>query len=106
MLGAFLELHNISPFEARSLEPPLDPGWVRNGIVYLAEVKSIARENEERQLRLALGQILRYCHLTRGQANRIVPVLAPELERRPIQSGMICVGRKVSHWPFLLSLLG
>jgi hypothetical protein len=35
----------------------------RSNILYVAEVKSVTTKNEEKQLRLGLGQVLRYKHL-------------------------------------------
>ena len=34
--------------------------WQKDGTVFVAEVKSITAENEEHQLRVGLGQVLRY----------------------------------------------
>lgn len=45
-------------------EPNYDLAWEEsNGEFIVAEVKSITARNEERQLRLGLGQVLRYGHL-------------------------------------------
>jgi hypothetical protein len=45
-------------------EPRFDLAWEEaDGTFIVAEVKSITARNEERQLRLALGQVLRYCDL-------------------------------------------
>jgi hypothetical protein len=41
-------------------EPRFDLAWVRGQTVWVAEVKSITPGNEERQLRIAMGQVLRY----------------------------------------------
>lgn len=53
-------LEPLSP----SGEPNYDLAWVESTeCVVVAEVKSITARNEERQLRLGLGQVLRYGHL-------------------------------------------
>lgn len=41
-------------------EPEYDLAWSRERLVWVAEVKSITPTNEERQLRTAMGQVLRY----------------------------------------------
>jgi hypothetical protein len=41
-------------------EPQFDLAWTRSPTVWVAEVKSITPGNEERQLRTAIGQVLRY----------------------------------------------
>jgi hypothetical protein len=41
-------------------DPPYDLAWRDRGSLYVAEVKSLTERNEERQLRLGLGQLLRY----------------------------------------------
>ncbi|MBK5115902.1 MAG: hypothetical protein JJE23_03175 [Thermoleophilia bacterium] len=46
----------------------------------MAEVKSITDKNEERQLRMALGQVVRYRHQLGGQ-ERVQAVIA--VERQP-----------------------
>lgn len=40
-------------------EPNFDLALVVNGIAWVAEVKSLTEANEEKQLRLGLGQVLR-----------------------------------------------
>lgn len=44
-------------------EPQYDLAWQEGDMLYVAEVKSLTAANEERQLRLGLGQVLRYAHL-------------------------------------------
>lgn len=41
-------------------DAPWDVLWVADGEIWVAEVKSLTDKNEERQLRLGLGQLLRY----------------------------------------------
>jgi hypothetical protein len=58
-------------------EPSYDLGWVEpDGTFIVAEVKSITARNEERQMRLGLGQVLRYRHVleTTGQPTRALLV--------------------------------
>jgi hypothetical protein len=64
-------------------EPLYDLGWFEGDMLFVAEVKSITSANEEQQLRLGLGQVLRY----REQLRRAYPIasdvralLVPERE--------------------------
>lgn len=51
---------------------------------FVAEVKSLTKDNEVRQLRLGLGQVLSYKHLLNWPGVKTVkPVLA--VERRPTE---------------------
>jgi hypothetical protein len=51
-------------------EPNYDLAWEYGGSIYLAEVKSITDVNEEGQLRLGLGQLLRFHWLLSAMVNR------------------------------------
>jgi hypothetical protein len=42
------------------LDPPWDLLWLGDDDIWVAEIKSLTRANEERQLRLGLGQVLIY----------------------------------------------
>jgi hypothetical protein len=56
-----------------------------DGTLFVAEIKSVTDANEEKQLRLGLGQVLRYQHLLAADgAQAVVAVLVPE--RRPRDS--------------------
>lgn len=54
-----------------------------DGRVFIVEVKSATPENLELQLRIGLGQVLRYAHLLRSHAQVVIPAIAIEL--RPDQ---------------------
>ena len=49
--------------------------------VFIVEVKSATPENLEFQLRIGLGQVLRYAHQARSSIPTVIPVIA--VERRP-----------------------
>jgi hypothetical protein len=89
-LGAYLKSLEIQPLDPVSSDPPFDLAWWKGDILYVAEVKSLTRENEERQLRLGLGQLLRYSHLLRKRAEHVIPVLVPELKPRDPEWGQLC----------------
>lgn len=73
----------IEPRSRLPHEPNYDLAWQIGNTVYVAEVKSTTDENEEEQLRLGLGQVLRYRHsLSRLGHVDVVAVLVPERDPR------------------------
>ena len=89
-----------------------DLAWEKEGTVFVAEVKSITHGNEGQQLRLGLGQVLRYRQRLGGLGyQRVVAVLVPE--RAPRDSswrglchdlGVILLARnEIDQAPQLLS---
>jgi hypothetical protein len=73
-------LHPRSP---APIEPSFDIAWTDGSTIWVAEVKSITSTNEEKQLRLGLGQVLRYAHvLRRLHRVRVRSVLV--VERKPV----------------------
>jgi hypothetical protein len=64
----------------RGDEPSFDLAWVNDGALWVVEVKSITDANEEKQLRLGLGQVLRYQNLL-SKNGAVHAVLA--VERQP-----------------------
>ncbi len=79
-LAKFLRAKGLSPRSHRPDEPAFDIAWEDGDTIYVCEVKSITSRNEERQLRLGLGQLLRYRHLLRGDFDVEAVLLA---ERQP-----------------------
>ncbi len=78
-LAQVLRNPGIEPRSPLPSEPNFDLAWEANGTVFVAEIKSISDDNEEGQLRLGLGQVLRYRHrLARLGHQRVVAVLVPE----------------------------
>ena len=77
-LAAHLRSCGIEPRSSEGDEPEYDLAWQHDGVVYVAEIKSTTPENEEKQLRLGLGQVLRYRHQLGGGAHQVVAVLVPE----------------------------
>jgi hypothetical protein len=66
-LASYLISKGVVPRSPKSDEPNFDLGWNRQGIIWVAEVKSLTKTNEEKQLRLGLGQLLRYRQILRGR---------------------------------------
>jgi hypothetical protein len=78
-------LSNAGIDSSRGLRPgpDFDLAWQKDGTVFVAEVKSITAQNEEHQLRLGLGQVLRYRQrLSALGHDRVVAVLVPECQPR------------------------
>jgi hypothetical protein len=76
-------------------DPQYDLGWTQDGVVFIAEVKSVSATNEERQLRLGLGQVLRYRHLLGVDDVRAVIVVS----QQPYdESWKARVRRSGFHW--------
>jgi hypothetical protein len=73
---------------------------MRGEFTYVAEVKSITSANEEHQLRLGLGQVLRYRHMLAADGRAVNAVLVPE--REPSDPSWIHLCRAVGvtlAWP-------
>ena len=78
-LAQVLREAGLTPRSRLPSEPNFDLAWEANGIVFVAEIKSITDDNEEEQLRLGLGQVLRYRQqLERIGHERVIAVLVPE----------------------------
>src|SRR5439155_4125074 len=71
-LAPFARSRGGSPRSPRPDEPNFDLAWELHGVVCVAEVKSITEANEEKQLRLGLGQVLRYRQLLRQRCAHAV----------------------------------
>ena len=82
-LASVLRNAGIEPRSCLPPEPNFDLAWQKNETVFVAEVKSITADNEEVQLRLGLGQVLRYRQrLSALGHDRVVAVLVPERQPR------------------------
>jgi hypothetical protein len=78
-LALVLSTAGIEPRRGLPPGPNFDLAWQNNGTIFVAEVKSITAENEEHQLRLGLGQVLRYRQrLSAVGHDRVVAVLVAE----------------------------
>jgi hypothetical protein len=107
MLAKRLLQLGLRPLSPRAGEPNYDIAWTANGILWVGEVKSLTNANEEQQLRLALGQVLRYADLLarRGAVTRLVVMT----EREPLDATwqQLCERLGVLLlWPDRLTNLG
>ena len=62
-LAQTLRENGLVPLSPRPADPQFDIAWVQDGVAYVGEVKSLTSANQDRQLRLGLGQVLSYVHL-------------------------------------------
>ena len=77
LLSTYLTSIGIEPRSPRPDEPNFDIAWSFQSITWVAEVKSLSNENEEKQLRLGLGQLLRYRQLL-GKRHKVRAMLLAE----------------------------
>jgi hypothetical protein len=90
-LARVLRQAGIEPRSRHPREPNFDLAWEAEGTVFVAEVKSITDDNEEQQLRLGLGQVLRYRQRLKGLGyQRVVAVLVPERAPRDSSWRHLC----------------
>jgi hypothetical protein len=90
-LAEVLRQAGIEPRSRLPREPNFDVAWETEGTVFVAEVKSITDDNEEEQLRLGLGQVLRYRHRLQALGHdHVVAVLAPERAPRDTSWEDLC----------------
>lgn len=69
-LADFLKARQLLPLSPSPNEPSYDIAWKHNDEeIWIAEIKSVTNANEEKQLRLGLGQVLRYCHILKTKGN-------------------------------------
>jgi hypothetical protein len=100
-LAAAARGRGLDPLSPKVDDPQFDVAWIDDTVAYIIEVKSLTMANEEKQLRLGLGQVLSYIHLLRWpEPEEVRAVLA--VERRP--SADYWIGLCVEHnviltWP-------
>ncbi len=102
LLADHLAELGLEPRSPGPLEPAYDLAWKKGTELWVAEVKSLTKKNEERQLRLGLGQLLRYRHILGGDHVHAVLVV----ERQPSDPSWLrlCEALAVSLvWPESLS---
>ena len=81
-------------------DPLFDVAWIAADAAWIAEVKSLTPANEERQLRLGLGQVLSYVHLVDWGFETNHPVLAVEREPSSEYWPNLCESHGVAlSWP-------
>jgi hypothetical protein len=99
-LAMILTAAGLVPRSPSAHEPNFDLAWQQGEVVFVAEVKSITLANEERQLRLGLGQVLRYRALLHRYHHEVRSMLV--VERAPSDSSWIALCEDlgvVLAWP-------
>lgn len=80
-LSDAIEVAGLEPLSPIGTDPRFDVAWMNGDVAFVTEVKSLTDANEERQLRLALGQVLSYAFLLDWEgAAHVQPVIAVERE--------------------------
>jgi hypothetical protein len=99
-LANLLRSRSLTPRSPLPGEPQFDIAWRDGQSLFVAEVKSLTRRNEEQQLRLGLGQVLRYRNLLADGHRKVVAILA--VERAPSDERWLALCGELSVrlvWP-------
>jgi hypothetical protein len=91
-LASYLRSLGLEPLSPRMEDPNFDIAWRNGERVFVAEIKSLTNANEEKQLRLGLGQVLRYAQQMR-RLGSVSPVLL--VERRPSDESWSLLCREI-----------
>lgn len=75
-LSDVIRQRGFTPKSPKQGEPNYDVAWEEDQSLVVAEVKSVTSRNSEKQLRLALGQILRYRSLLEESGRTVKSVIA------------------------------
>ncbi len=99
-LANALSARGWEPLSPSSTDPLFDIGWIVIDTAWIAEVKSLTESNEDRQLRLGLGQVLSYAYLIDWGVAAYRPVLAVEREPSSSYWPDLCASHGVKlSWP-------
>ena len=80
LLAGYLRSTDCDVLSPGPNDPKFDLFWSGQNGSYVCEVKSITDENEESQLRKAIGQVLRYQSQLRASGKECVPVVLTDRE--------------------------
>lgn len=100
VVAAALAAHGIESLSPAPGDPNFDIAWRADGTLFIAEVKSLTETNEERQLRLGLGQVLRYrSQLSRQTRLEVRALLIPERPPSDLSWEAVCASVDVTLIP-------
>jgi hypothetical protein len=100
LVAAAVEEAGFEPRRPKPDEPQYDIAWEQGDVTWVAEVKSVTEQNEERQLRQALGQVLRYRQLLEADGRSVRAMIAVEHEPSDPSWGQLCANEGiVLAWP-------
>lgn len=108
-LADWLIEQKYQPLSPQADDPKFDLAWRSSEHIFVAEVKSLNDSNQEQQLRLGLGQVLRYHHLLarRFGIGNIHAVLVVERAPRDLTWRDLCSSLGVTLvWPGLFAKIG
>jgi hypothetical protein len=99
-LAAALRDAGYEPRRPKPEEPQYDLAWAADDVIWVAEVKSITPQNEERQLRLAVGQVIRYRQLLSDEGRTVRAMIVAETEPTDPSWVLLCAEESiVLSWP-------
>lgn len=100
-IAKFLRQIGIEPLSPTRDEPEFDIAWKMGETFYVCEVKSITVLNEERQLRMAIGQIIRYRQKLAARGHEpIAAVIATERQTSDLSWQELCENEGILLlWP-------
>lgn len=78
-LAGWVATQGLEPLLPRPEDPRFDLAWYEGETLNVAEVKSTTSDNREMQLRLGLGQVLRYRYHLRARAQQVQAWLVAEV---------------------------
>lgn len=105
-LANLLRSNGVEPRSPAAPSVAFDLLWRCAGRTFVAEVKSLTVSNEERQLRLGLGQVLRYRHAVQESGEKAIAVLVVEREPSdPAWSDICEEGGVRLVWPAIFGSL-
>jgi hypothetical protein len=99
-LADAVRAQDLEPLQHGKGNPPYDLAWETPTAIFVAEVKSLTLANAEHQLRLGLGQVLRYWHAMANYKKSVIAVLA--VERKPADPSWLALCERLGvHlvWP-------
>jgi hypothetical protein len=99
-LADWAKWRGFEPLSPGTADPDWDVGWQGADSFVVIEVKSINEKNEERQLRLAVGQVLRYKQRISERSGSVEPVIATSRKPRDTSWDELCRSLGITLvWP-------
>jgi hypothetical protein len=91
-LAEFARAAGWAPRDPAPIDPEFDLAWETAHGIVVVEVKSCTKENEVRQLRMGIGQVLDYDDSLRARGQAVQPVLY--LEREPSDGRWVALAER------------
>jgi hypothetical protein len=99
-LATLIREHGLIPLSPGPGDPGFDLAWTDGPVCHVVEVKSLTRSDQDRQLRLCLGQLLDYQHVLEKSGRSTGAVLAVELAPTDPRWSALCARHSVALvWP-------